>query len=71
MDNQILRFFTPEGRLVPLPEIEAQQRAEQAQQQVEHAQQQLESERQKRLELEEKLRSLPPEQLNAIGISLG
>ena len=40
VDNQILRFFTPEGRLVPLPEIEAQQRAEQAQQQVEQAQQQ-------------------------------
>ena len=56
---------------MPLPEIEAQQRAEQAQQQVEQAQQQLESERQKRLELEEKLRSLTPEQLNAIGISLG
>lgn len=70
IDNRILRFFTPEGRLVPLPECEAEQRAEEAQQQVEQAQQQLEEERQKRLALEEKLRSLSPEQLNAIGISL-
>lgn len=29
-----LRFFTPEGRLIPLPETDAEQRAEQAQQQL-------------------------------------
>lgn len=77
LDDKTLRFFTPEGRLVPLPESDAEQRAEQAeqqaeqaQQQAEQAQQQLEAERQKRLAIEEKLRSLTPEQLNAIGISL-
>ncbi|MDX2244172.1 MAG: Uma2 family endonuclease [Leptolyngbyaceae cyanobacterium bins.302] len=79
-----LRFFTPEGRLVPLPETDAEQRAEQAQREAEQAQlqaaqaqreaeqaqQQAAAERQKRLELEEKLRSLSPEQLTALGISL-
>jgi len=84
IDDRQLRFFTPEGQLIPLPETEAEQRSEQAQQQAEQAQlqaeqarreaeqarQQAEAERQKRLELEEKLRSLSPEQLTALGISL-
>lgn len=34
-----LRFFTPEGMLVPLPEENAQQKAEQAQQRAEQAEQ--------------------------------
>lgn len=63
VDNRILRFFTPEGQLVPLPESDAEQRAEQAQQQ-------LDAERRKRSQLLEKLRSLPSEQLKALGISL-
>jgi Uma2 family endonuclease len=63
IDHRVLRFFTPEGQLVPLPESDAEQRADQAQQQ-------LKEERQKRSQLLEKLRSLPPEQLNALDISL-
>ncbi|MDX2229964.1 MAG: Uma2 family endonuclease [Leptolyngbyaceae cyanobacterium bins.349] len=68
--DQQLRFFTPEGRLIPLPETAAEQRAEQAQREAELAQREAELERQKRVALEEKLRSLPPEQLAALGISL-
>jgi Uma2 family endonuclease len=78
-----LRFFTTDAQLIPLPEIEAGQRAEQAQLQAEQAQlqaeqarreaaqaqHQAEAERQKRLELEEKLRSLSPSQLTVLGIS--
>ena len=59
--EQKLRFFTPEGELVPTPEESAQtekQQREATQQQLETAQQQLELERQQREKLAAKLREL-------------
>ncbi|WP_413167365.1 Uma2 family endonuclease [Capilliphycus salinus ALCB114379] len=59
--EQKLRFFTPEGELVPTPEESAQterQQREDTQQQLETAQQQLEVERQQRENLAAKLREL-------------
>ncbi|ERT04169.1 restriction endonuclease family protein [Lyngbya aestuarii BL J] len=59
--EQKLRFFTPEGELVPTPEESAQierQQRENTQQQLETTQQQLEIERQQREKLAAKLREL-------------
>jgi Uma2 family endonuclease len=59
--EQNLRFFTPEGELVPTPEESAQtekQQREVTQQQLETTQQQLEAERQQKEKLAEKLREL-------------
>ena len=59
--EQKLRFFIPEGELVPTPEESAQtekQQREATQQQLETAQQQLELERQQREKLAAKLREL-------------
>ncbi len=53
-----LRFYDPQGNLVPLPEEVAQQQAETAQQQAEAAQQQAELERQRAERLAEHLRQL-------------
>lgn len=60
-----LRFYDPQGNLVPLPEEQAQQqveqehlRVEQAQQQAEQAQQQAEQERLRAERLVERLRQL-------------
>jgi Uma2 family endonuclease len=59
--EQNLRFFTPEGELVPTPKESAQtekQQREVTQQQLEAAQQQLEAERQQKDKLAAKLREL-------------
>jgi Uma2 family endonuclease len=78
----VLRLFTNSGQLLPLPEEEAQQRAEQAQQRAEQAQQQVEQaqqraeqaeqalqqERKQRQQLLAKLQTLSPEQRRALGI---
>ncbi len=59
--EQKLRFFTPEGELVPTPEESAQtekQEREATQQELETAQQQLEVERQQKDKLAAKLREL-------------
>lgn len=60
-----LRFFTPEGQLVPLPEQDAQQqaeqerqRAEQERQRAEQAEAALEQERQRAEQLAQRLRAL-------------
>jgi Uma2 family endonuclease len=58
-----LRFFTPDGQLVMLPEEEANQELQQVNQQLQQANQQLEEERQRAEILAERLR--------AAGIDLG
>ena len=54
INQRQLRYFTPEGELVPTPE----EAAKQAQQQAEQAQKQAEQERQKAKQLADKLRDL-------------
>lgn len=73
--DRVLRLFTNSGQLLPLPEQEAQQRAEQAQQRAEQAQeraeqaeQALQQEREQRQQLLVKLQTLSPEQRRALGI---
>lgn len=70
-----LRLFSAGGTLLPLPEEDAfeqaeqeRQRAEQERQRAEQAEQQLQQEREARSQLLEKLRSLPPEQRKALGL---
>ncbi|GAB1542453.1 Uma2 family endonuclease [Scytonema sp. NUACC21] len=60
-----LRFFTPDGQLVLLPEEEANQQLQQANQQLQQANQQLEQERQKAERLAERLRAagIDPDEL--------
>ncbi|GAB4202218.1 MAG: Uma2 family endonuclease [Coleofasciculaceae cyanobacterium] len=67
-----LRWWDLEGNLLLIGFEEAQQqrqRADQAEQRADEAEQQAEQERQKRQQLMEKLRSLTPDQLNALGIN--
>ncbi|KYC36262.1 hypothetical protein WA1_41790 [Scytonema hofmannii PCC 7110] len=52
-----LRFFTPDGQLVLLPEEEANQQLQQTNQQLQQTNQQLEQERQKAEKLAERLRA--------------
>lgn len=73
--DRVLRLLTNSGQLLPLPEEEAQQRAEQAQQRAEQAQQRaeqaekaLQQEREQRQRLLVKLQTLSPEQRRALGI---
>jgi Uma2 family endonuclease len=80
--DRVLRLFANNGQLLPLPEEEAQQQAEQARQQAEQAQQQaeqarqqaeqaqqaLQQEREQRQQLLAKLQALSPEQRRALGI---
>ena len=54
IEQRQLRYFTPDGELVPTPE----EAAKQAQQQAEQERQRAEQERQRAQQLEEKLRSL-------------
>jgi Uma2 family endonuclease len=63
--DQKLRWFTTEGKLIPLPEEQARQRAEQAEQREQQERQRAEQERQARQRLEEYLRSqgIDPDQL--------
>jgi Uma2 family endonuclease len=70
-----LRLFSAGGTLLPLPEEDAIQQAEQERQRAEQerqranlAEQQLQQEREARSQLLEKLRSLPPEQRKALGL---
>ncbi|WP_239033153.1 Uma2 family endonuclease [Leptothermofonsia sichuanensis] len=79
--DRILRLFTSSGQRLPLPEEEAQQRAEQAEQRAEQAEQRaeqaeqraeqaeqaLQKEREQRQQLLAKLRSLSPEQWKELG----
>lgn len=60
-----LRFFTPDGHLVILPEEEANQQLQQANQQLQQANKQLEHERQRAEKLAERLRvaGIDPEQI--------
>ncbi len=60
-----LRFFTPDGQLVMLPEDEANLQLEQTSQQLEQTSQQLEQERQRVAMLAERLRAagIDPEQI--------
>lgn len=55
--DQTLRLFAPGGGLMPLPEEDAMQRAEQEQQRAEQERQRAEQERQRREQLENFLRS--------------
>jgi Uma2 family endonuclease len=67
-----LRWWDKDGNLLLIGFEEAQlqrQRAEQAQQQAERERQEKERELKKRQQLTEKLRSLSPDQLNALGIT--
>ncbi len=75
IDDQKLRLFTTSGALVPLPEEDAIQqaeqerhRAEQERHRAEQAEQTLQQEREQRKQLLIKLRSLSPEQLQALGL---
>ena len=75
--DQQLRLFTPGGGLVPLPEEDAlqqaeqeRQRAEQERQRAEQAEQELQHQREQQEQLLAKLRSLSPEQLQALGLEL-
>jgi restriction endonuclease Mrr len=84
IDNQKLRLFTTGRVLVPLPEEDAiqqaqqerqraeqeRQRAEQERQRAEQAEQELLQEREQREQLLTKLRSLSPEQLKTLGLDL-
>lgn len=59
--NSKLRFFTPEGQLIPTPEemaIQEQQRAEQEQQRAEQERQRAEQERQQKEAAEEQVRAM-------------
>ncbi|KAF3888659.1 MULTISPECIES: Uma2 family endonuclease [Nostocales] len=60
-----LRFFTPDGQLVLLPEEDANQQLEQTNQQLEQTNQQLEQERQKVERLAQRLRAagIDPDEL--------
>lgn len=60
-----LRFFTPDGQLVMLPEEESRQQLEQANQQLQQTNQQLEQEHQRAAILAERLRAagIDPEQI--------
>ena len=60
-----LRFFTPNGQLVMLPEEEANQQLQQANQQLQQANQELEQERQRAAILAERLRTagIDPEEI--------
>ncbi len=60
-----LRFFTPDKRLVMLPEEESNQQLQQVNQQLEQTNQQLEQERQRAAILAERLRAagIDPEQI--------
>ncbi|MBW4631818.1 MAG: Uma2 family endonuclease [Iphinoe sp. HA4291-MV1] len=60
-----LRFFTPDGQLVPLSEEETNQQLQQANQQLQQVNQQLEQERQRAERLAERLRAagIDPEQV--------
>ena len=60
-----LRFFTPDGQLVMLPEEESNQQLQQVNQQLEQTNQQLEQERQRAAILAERLRAagIDPEQI--------
>lgn len=60
-----LRWWDAEGNLL----LTGEERAEVEQQRAEVERQRAEVERQKREEIVEKLRSLSPEQLNALGIN--
>jgi Uma2 family endonuclease len=53
-----LRFFSPEGQLIPLPEQAAQQRAEQAEAALEQERQRAEQEHQRAERLAQRLREL-------------
>ncbi|NCJ08206.1 Uma2 family endonuclease [Synechococcales cyanobacterium C] len=72
-EQRWLRWWDAEGNLLltgaEQTEVE-RQRAEQAEQRAEQAEEQLQQERQQRQQLVEKLRSLSPEQIQALGISL-
>jgi hypothetical protein len=63
-----LRLFSAGGTLLPLPEEDAIQQAEQERQRADLAEQQLQREREARSQLLEKLRSLPQEQRKALGL---
>ncbi|MBW4550768.1 MAG: Uma2 family endonuclease [Aphanocapsa sp. GSE-SYN-MK-11-07L] len=56
-----LRFFTPEGQLIPLPEQSAQSQAEQERQRAKQAEAALEQERQRAEQLAQRLRELGQE----------
>ncbi|MDZ8186094.1 MAG: Uma2 family endonuclease [Nostoc sp. ChiSLP02] len=60
-----LRFFTPDGELVTLPEEEAKEQLQQANEQLQQANQELEQERQRAAILAERLRAagIDPEQI--------
>jgi Uma2 family endonuclease len=77
IDDRTLRLFTTGGALVSLPEEDAiqqaaqeRQRADQEQQRADQAEQTLQEEREQREDLLAKLKSLPPEQLQALGLDL-
>jgi Uma2 family endonuclease len=63
-----LRLFSAGGTLLPLPEEDAIQQAEQERQRADLAEQQLQQEREARSQLLEKLRSLSQEQRKALGL---
>jgi Uma2 family endonuclease len=64
-----LRFFTPEGQLIPLPEEDAQYQVEQERQRAEQERQRAEQERQRAEQAEQALENLR-HQLKARGIDL-
>ncbi|AFY35722.1 Uma2 family endonuclease [Calothrix sp. PCC 7507] len=68
ISDRVLRLFSNNGQLLPLPEEEAQQRAEQAEQRAEQAEQALQQEREQRQQLLAKLQTLSPEQRRSLGI---
>lgn len=82
--DEVLRLFDSSGKLLPLPEEAAEQRAVQAEQQAEQerlraeqerlraeqAEQQAAQERQQREELLAKLQALSPEQRRVLGLDL-